>query len=235
MNEFEKQLEQELLEQGASGEELSGLMEFKNKITKLSDIRRSDTVKRAFLQKLSQEETRGQIFLPRRLFTPAFLVALLMLVLITGVVSAQNSLPGQPLYPVKILSENIIKTVNPSFKDEILKRRSQEIKTLTEQKNNSGQLNNTINKYEKDLEENKTINPTKIEQSRKNLEDARDNSEDGDRKEIEHIIIQTEDRINQSNEDENRSEDVKGAQTKINSESRREESRSDNKNEHKED
>lgn len=216
MNEFEKQLEIELLEQGASGEELLGLVEFKNRITKFSDVRRSEAFKKSFLQKLEQKENHGQFFVPGRLFTPSFLIALLMFILITGIISAQNSLPGQTLYPVKILSENIIKTVNPSFKDEILKRRSQEIKTLTQEKKNSGQLNNTINKYEKDLEENKTVDPIKIEQSRKNLEDARDNSEDEDKKGIEHVIIQTENKINESHRDENenRSEDVKGVRSK---------------------
>ena len=241
MNEFEKQLEQELLEQGASEEELSGLVEFKTKITKVSNISRSDSVKRSFLQKLEQKETRGQFFVPRRLFTPAFLIALLILVLITGVVSAQKSLPGQPLYPVKILSENIIKKISPSFKDEILKRRSEEIKTLTEEKKNSVQINNTINKYQKDLEENKTVDPIKIEESRKNLEDARDNSEDEDKKEIENVIIQTENKINEShkNESENKNEDVKGARSSRGSDGNEKDIDQDksgeNKNEDKED
>lgn len=216
MNEFEKQLEQELLEQGISGEELWGLIEFKNKITKLSDTRRSDDFKRSFLQKLEKVGNHGQLYPQRRLFTSALIIAFLILILITGFVGAQKSLPGQPLYPVKILSENLIKTVNPSFKNEILKRRSEEIKSLTEEKKNSEQINNTINKYEKDLEENKKINPAKIEETRRNLEDARDNSEDEDRKEIEHVIIQTDKKINELNEDEDekKNEDVKGVGTK---------------------
>lgn len=215
MNEFEKQLEQELIEQGASGEELGGLVEFKNKITKLSDIHRSEAFKKSFLQKLEQKESHTQFFAPRRLFTPAFLIALLILVIVTGVVSAQKSLPGQTLYPVKILSEDIVKTVNPSFKDDILKRRSEEIKVLTQEKKNSGELNKTINRYENDLKENTTVNPTTIQESRRNLEDARDNSEDEDKKEIENVISQTENKINESHgdENENKSGDVKGAET----------------------
>ncbi len=216
MNEFEKQLKQELMEQGASSEELGGLIEFKNKIKNLSNVRRSDDFKRSFLRRLEEKENQKQFYPQRRLFTPAFLFAFLIVVLITGVVSAaQKSSPGQPLYQVKILSEDIIKTVSPSFKDEILKRRSEEIKTLTEEKKSSGQLNKTIDKYEKDLEENKTVDPIKIEESRRNLEDARENSEDEDKKKIENVITQTENRINQSHEDENKNknEDIKGARS----------------------
>ncbi len=241
MNELEKQLEQELIEQGASSEELAGLMEFKDKITKLSNISRSETVKRSFLRKLDQKETHRQFFAPGRLFTPAFLIALLILVLITGVVSAQKSLPGQTLYPVKILSEDIVKTVNPSFKDDILKRRSEEIKILTEEKKSSGQLNKTIDKYEKDLEENRTVDPIKIEQSRRNLEDARDNSNDEDKKEIENVIIQTENKINQLHEDRNKdkNEDVKGARSSRgpnqNEEDKSQDESRENKSEDKED
>lgn len=209
MNDFEKQLKQELIDEGASLQEANSLVEFKNKISKLSNVRRSDDFKRTFLRKLEEKEVRGQFFVPRRLFTPAFLIALLMFVLVTGVVSAQYSQPGQTLYPVKILSENIIKTVNPSFKDEILKRRSEEIKTITEQKKDSGQLNKTINKYENDLDENQNVNPTQIQQSKRNLEDARDNSEDGDRTEIEHVIKQTEDKINES-QGRNEENNIKG-------------------------
>lgn len=235
MNEFEKQLEQELIEQGASGEELRGLVEFKNKITKLSDMGRSDAFKRSYLQKLEERENHRQLYPQRRLFTPVFLFALLILLFITGVVSAQNSLPGQILYPVKILSEDMMKIVNPSFKDEILKRRSEEIKTLTQEKKDSVEFNKTIDRYEKDLEENKTIDTTKIEESKKNLEDARNNSEDEEKREIESVIIQTEKRISQSHEDENenRREDVKGEQTKVNSENNRDGSNDENNGENK--
>ncbi|MEK7186337.1 MAG: hypothetical protein AAB675_03155 [Patescibacteria group bacterium] len=216
MNEFEKQFEQELMEQGTSGEELRDLTELKNNITRLSDVKRSYEFKKSFLRKLEGAAIAStNVSTSRRLFMPVLFLALLLIVLITGTVSAQASLPGQALYPVKILSENVIKTVNPSFNNEIIKRRSEEIKTLTGEKKNSKELNKTIDRYENDLEENKVVDPIKIEESKKNLEDARDNSEDEDKKEIENVINQTENKINESHEDnnENKSGDVKGAES----------------------
>lgn len=215
MNEFEKQLEQELIEQGASVEEIGDLIGLKNKITKLSDIRRSDTFKKSFLRRLEEGENHGKFYPERRFLTPVLFLSLLVFILVAGVVSAQNSLPGQPLYPVKILSENIIKTVRPSFRDEILKRRTEEIKALAKEKKSSEQVKKTIDKYEKDLEENKNIDTNKMKESRENLEDAKDNSEGEDKKEIEDVIKKTEDKIKKSHKDENenRSEEVKGAKS----------------------
>lgn len=208
MNEFE-QLKKEFIAEGASYEEAENLVDLKYKIGGVSDFKRSDKFKRTFLSKLYEKDANVRIFPRARFFTPAFMTGLVLVLVILITAGAQAALPGQPLYPVKILSENILKTVNPSFKDEILRRRSEEVKTITEQKKDSSQLNKTINKYENDLENNKNVNPTKIQESKKNLEDASENSHNGEKDQIDHAIGKTEDKIKQF-EKENVEKNVKG-------------------------
>ena len=198
MNEFEKKLREELKEQGAGDVELESLVMLKNKLVKAADFKRSDSFKKNFLRRLQEEEKRSYRFVfPTRYLTPVLVLILLVIIAGAGVANAQKSLPGHPLYPVKILSENIIKTVNPAFKDEILERRSEEIKTITEQEKDSEQLNKTIDKYENDLDGNKNVNPTKIQESRKNLEDAKENSEDEEKDRIDEVIKKTEIKISE--------------------------------------
>ncbi len=193
-NDFKKQLIKELQSQGSLEEEARDLAEIFSKISKASKIERSHIFKKSFLDNLSEKEKADRktfFFLPR-VYVPALALALLLFILITEVVNAQKSLPGQPLYPIKRLSENIVKTINPSFKDEILRRRSEEIKNLTEQKKDSDLLKKTIDEYKNELKEKEDVNPIRIEESRKNLEEAKDKSSEEGKKEIEKAIIQTE-------------------------------------------
>ena len=141
------------------------------------------------------------------MFAAVFL-SLILLLGFTSVVGAQNSLPGQPLYPVKIASENIASFINPSFKDEILKRRSEEIKELSDKKDGNT-FHDVVDEYEKELNENKEINPKKIEESRRNLEEARVNSLDEHKEDIDRVIIKTESRQGEvkGDEDKKRSSD----------------------------
>ena len=193
-NDFEEQLKKELQSQSVLEEEARELMEALNKISKLSKTERSYAFKRSFLDSLSEKEKTDRktfLFLPR-VYVTALAFVLLLFIFIAGIVNAQKSLPGQPLYPIKVLSENIVKAVNPSFKDEIIKRRSEEIKNLTEQKKDSDLLKKTINDYNDELKDTRTINKVKIEESQKNLEEAKEKSEKENKKEIEKAIIQTE-------------------------------------------
>lgn len=224
-NDFEEQLISELKDQGAFGEEARDLMGIFNKVSKVSEIERSHAFKKSFLDNLwEKEKTNKKIFffMPR-VYVPALALVFLLFILITEVVNAQKSLPGQPLYPIKILSENVIKTVNPGFRDEILRRRSEEVKSLTEQKKDSGLLKKTIDQYSDELKEKDKINPDSAEKTKKNLEDAKENSANADKKEIENAIIQTENKIIQNRHEEQKKEDssiqkdVKGEETKATS------------------
>lgn len=216
-NDFEEQLISELKDQGALEEEARDLMMVFSKVSKASEIERSQTFKKSFLDKLGEKEKidRKTFFFSPRVYVPALAFALLLFILITEVVNAQKSLPGQPLYPIKRLSENIVKAVNPGFRDEILRRRSEEVKSLTEQKKDSGLLKKTINQYSDELKGKEKINPDSAEKTKKNLEEAKENSANEDKKEIENAIIQTENKIIQGSDSQTK--DVKGEETKVTS------------------
>ncbi|MBI2031916.1 MAG: hypothetical protein HYT08_04860 [Candidatus Levybacteria bacterium] len=212
---FEDQLIRELETEGITPDEKDELFDVINMVKKTSGINRSENFKKAYLNKLSNQ--KKEKFFYSQIYIPALLFTFLLFILIAGTVSAQKSLPGQPLYPVKILSENIIKTVNPSFNNEILKRRSEEIKSLSEQKKDSGLLQKTLDNYSKELE-TKSTNSVKIEESKKNLEEAKEASVEKNKKKIEEAIEKTENKILEiHDEDQNRGEsikiEVKSAQT----------------------
>lgn len=197
MNDIDK-LIKELKDQDIPDKEAEELAFLSKNLSNLYKFERSNDFKIRFLQQ--NLLTKNKFFFSRQIFAAAFLSFVLLLGF-TSVVGAQNSLPGQPLYTVKKLSENIISAMNPSFKGEILERRSEEIKELSDKKDGDS-FRNIVNEYERELNENKTINPEKMEESRKNLEEAKKNSLDEHREDIERVIIQTENR-----QDEVRKED----------------------------
>jgi len=215
---FKNQLIQELRNEGADLDEQKDLLQIVSLIGKTSKISRSESFKRSFLDKLSKDKEKRIFFSPRA-YIPVFLFILLLFVLVTSVVSAQKSLPGQALYPIKILSEKIIKRFNPSFNSEILRRRSEEIKSLIEQKKDSGFLDKTLDNYNRELEvKGNGVSNIKIEESKKNLEKAKEASEEKDKKKIEEAIKKTENELLKiNNEDkkvqESKENEVKSAQS----------------------
>lgn len=238
-DDFEGQLIKELKSQNASEEELEGFSDILLKISRTYNIKRSYAHKMYFLENLRKSPKEDKIFfVPFRILAPALFLAILLFVGITTVASAQKSLPGQPLYGVKRISENIISVIDPSFKNEILRRRSEEVKELTNQKKDSGLLKKTINDYKDKLEEKGKLSPVKIKETKKNLEEAKDKSVEEDKKEIEKAIIQTEDRIirEDNKEGENKKENLeKHGETQIVPDPRKEvkgDSNNDGRNDH---
>ncbi len=186
-----KNLIEELKAEGASDKEAEELSLLSKNFSNLLKIERSESLKTKFLRNEKPLKTSNKYFAKKYAF--AFLVSILLLLGFSSAVSAQKSLPGDPLYPIKRLSENIISAVNPSFKSEILKRRSEEIKNLSGKKN-STEFHQAVDDYEKVLNEDKKINPEKISESRKNLEEAQKTSLEENKKDIEKVIIQTRDK-----------------------------------------
>lgn len=216
---FEEQLVEELKSQNASREELEDFSDILLRVSKACDIERSYAHKMSFLENLRKTPKEdNNFFVPLRILAPALSLVVLLFAGVATFASAQKSLPGQPLYGVKRLSENIISAVNPSFKDEILKRRSEEIRTLTEQRKNSGLLKKTISDYKDELGEKGKIDSIKIQETKKNLEDAKDKSGEEDKEEIQKAITQTEDKIlkEENKEGKNKKENVeKHGETQI--------------------
>lgn len=185
-----KKLIEELKDQNVLEDEAKNLAIFSKNLSNLYSFERSENSKIKFLeQKLL---VKNRYFFSRQMFATAFL-SLVLLLGVTSVVGAQGSLPGQPLYPIKIASENIASFINPSFKQEILNRRSEEIKQLSGKKDGDN-FHNTINEYEKELNDNKSISPQKIREVQNNLEEAKINSLDEQKSDLERVIIKTETR-----------------------------------------
>lgn len=185
-----KNLKEELMKEGALEKEAEDLTLLSKNLSNLYSFERSSALKHKFLEQ--ELLPKNKFFVSRQMFAAVFL-SLILLLGFTSIIKAQSSLPGQPLYPVKIASENIASLINPSFKDEVLQRRSEEIKQLSGKKDGES-FQNLVNEYERELDENRKINSKKIDEAQKNLEEARKNSLDEHKEDIERAIIKTENR-----------------------------------------
>jgi hypothetical protein len=191
-NDFEK-LILELEETGASKKEAEELSLLSKNISNLFNVKRSAAIKGVFLATVLTREKVINTSVRKWLAIP-LLSILLVVILGSTVASAQKSLPGQPLYPVKILSENAAIAISPRFKGEVLQRRSEEIKALSNRNNsqNSDNLHKTIKTYEKTLQEDGGINIESFEKSKKNLEEASKSANLENIIDIENVIKQTD-------------------------------------------
>lgn len=205
--EFKEELFNQLKETGFLDRELGEFDAVLNKLSSVSKIERSFTVKRKFLEGEIQPVFAGKPFWSKWFFAPVITFALLILISTATVVKAQASFPGELLYPVKRLSENAYVLVNPRFKNEMVIRRSQEVKKLIEENKGPVLLNKTINDYQKEVKDEDDHNQGKIEESRQVLEQAKENASGEDRKDIENAL-----------EENSQSKDVKSAGDKSGSE-----------------
>lgn len=198
-----KQLINELLSENASQKEAEELALFSKNLSNLLGLERKQALKDKFLEKDKIAVEKGYF---QKKYAFAFLFSILLLLGFSSFVNAQKSLPGEPLYPLKIASENFVSAVHPSFKNEIVKRRSEEIRDLSG-KNENSHLNEAIKEYEKGLNSNKKINLDNIKESESNLEEAKHGSiSEQDRTDLERILIKTRER-------QKSIEDVKGEDT----------------------
>lgn len=202
-NDINKTIE-ELEVAGASKSEAEELAYLSKNLSNALSFERSPETKRKFLEKaesLNSNPQKNFPFMHRPLF--ASILGVILLLGFATVVSAQDSLPGQPLYTVKRATENVISAINPSFNSEILKRRSIEIKNLSQPANQdvdkAQNVRNAIKDYESQLNEHKNINSKAIEESKINLEEATKNSTDGAKREIEDVLRQTETKTSEQN------------------------------------
>ncbi len=176
--EFIKQLTEELKLSGASKKEIRDFNPILNKLSGFSEIERPYSTKRKFL------EEPEPIFWPRIIFAPAAAFILLILIGTASVFASQSSLPGEPLYSIKRLSENAVSSLKPEFRNEMLVRRSREVRELVEKKKNGGFIKKAVEEYneEKGKTEHSAIT---IKESRRNIEKAWEKADDSQRKELE--------------------------------------------------
>jgi len=208
------QLLKELLIRGISPAEAEQLAYFARKFSYLSTFERSESVKTHFLEKLTRRKEKV-IWWPR-MFVPAMAFVIVLLVLGAGtVVASQKSLPGEPLYPVKRLSEKVGVIVKPDFEQQIIVRRTEEVRDLVEKKEEPDLVRKTLEDFSQKRKKSDEVNG-RFEQSLRNLEEAKEKSSEDERKQIENVLERLDD-----GHDEN-GEEVKGekSQKKGNSEDR---------------
>ena len=194
-------LEKELKIRGLSQAQAEELGEVAKNIGQIGRFPRSEEVKEQFLVKLLGTGKKESFAWPR-LFAPAVAFVLILIFLGAGsVVFAQKSLPGDVFYPLKRLSENVAVSLNPALEQEIVVRRSQEVKDLVEQKEDPGLVQNTLDDFSEDSQ--KAISKGRangnLEEGVRNLEDARERSSDDERRQIEETLKKLEE---QKDEDE---------------------------------
>lgn len=191
-----KNLVTELEEAGALKKEAEELSLLSKNISNLYDFQRSENLKSKFLMQAVKNRSP---YLGRKFFLTATFSILLLL---TGgtIAGAQKSLPGDLLYPVKIASEKLASRVDPSFKGKVLERRSEELKGVSK-KSSSEDFYNALKDYEKELNDNDSVSKENINNSRINLEDAQEASLEENKKDIERVILETQERQREFEED----------------------------------
>lgn len=209
---MQNDLVKELKIRGLSQTEAEELDEVAKSIGQIGRFPRSEEVKNQFLVKLLGTRKKESLAWPH-LFAPAVAFGLILVVLASGsVVLAQKSLPGDILYPVKRLSENVAVSLNPDFEQEIVVRRSQEVKDLVEKKENPELVKNALDDFSEDSQKAKNKGKTngKLEEGVRNLQDAREKSSDDERKQIEETLKKLE----EHDEDEDNVKGTKSEQKK---------------------
>lgn len=213
MNNYREDLLKELLKENESQKNSQDLLDIAFKVNNLSSIRRSYEFKKSFLRKLQTRHSGGyslagrlqnlkkQILFPK-IFAISFAVIILF-ISFAAIATAQKSIPGDVLYPVKVMSEKVIKKVNPQFKEEVIKRRTEEIKKSTENKQNPQTFNHTIENYKEEIKNNEKEKDQRVQnaikESKQDLEELKNKLPENQKKEIEKTI-----------EHVNKSEEVKG-------------------------
>lgn len=193
MNEELKKLFEELKSEGASKKEIEEFTPVLNNLSAVKKHERSYILKRKFLEEKMASSKRSALF-PKWFFAPAIAFSLLLLIgAISASYASQKSLPGDPLYPVKRLTEDARILVDPNFKNEKIVRRSEEVKKLTEEKEEKPKfINKAIDDFRKESEDSKNRDAKKVQESLRNLEDAKQNVSGEEKKQIERVIEKTE-------------------------------------------
>lgn len=203
MKNTEEKLLNELKKEGASNKEIEELFSITKSLSKFSNVHLSQDVKNEFLNKLNRNKKRFFPFWKKAFPIPSLTFAILLLFVSTPIVLAQKSLPGEPLYPLKKISENAAVIIRPQVKEDIVVRRSEEVKKLVEKKSEEKLIKETLKEYKKEArterearqsrkENKKTEKSEKTEKSLENLKEAREKMEDEDKEEIEETIRELE-------------------------------------------
>lgn len=180
-----KQLFKELKSETINSKEADELFSLVGRLSEYPKLERSFKVKRRFLEGNIKQQ-KGS-YIPRWFFIPAISFVLLLFLGGGAVVASQKSIPGDPLYPVKRVSEKMISSVTPSFEEKIMIRRSEEVKRLVEKEGKPDLIKETVNDYKETVENNK-VGEESREKSRENIREAIKKASEEEREELKEII-----------------------------------------------
>ncbi len=141
-----KRLTEELTSVGAGGLEASVLAELVDSLPD-TKLERSSQFKSTQVESILAKLPKKNGFSLRRLLPPVGIALASLSAVAVSAFAAQGSLPGEPLYPVKRLSEVVLQTLNPGFQDQLPVRRSEEIKKLIEKKEGNDLIKKAIDDY----------------------------------------------------------------------------------------
>lgn len=165
-NNYRSDLLKELNQEGMSQKDAEELLQTAFSLSKLSTIRRSYEFKKIKAEIISSQKIRGRFFFGfPRILIPA-LAVLILLFGTSSIVLAQKSLPGETLYPVKRVTEDVIVTFNPVFKEVVFKRRVEENKVIIEKK----KVSDEQHRLEEDKKEEEKSEKTSIIEAQKKTE-----------------------------------------------------------------
>lgn len=134
-----------------------------------------------------------------------------------SVFASQGSIPGEPLYPVKRLSETVFERINPEFKNEIPVRRSEEVKSLIERNENDDAIKKSLEDYQK--QSSGFENKESVKQAEDNLKEAQERASEKSKVEIEKVLNEGEVKSEQTKrESENKEEGSRDSEQRSDSE-----------------
>jgi hypothetical protein len=162
MNKSESTLRHELLEAGATKQELKPLISLAHELQQL--------------QAASQPEPKPKRkwlgFVGFRYAVYGLAAVLCIIAGMATVTFSQTSLPGSALYPVKKLSENAIVAVQPEYRATIMMHRADEIKQLVSHHAPSQQIFATLADYDTQASSYKMPSYETLEYCKTNLQQA---------------------------------------------------------------
>ncbi len=101
---------------------------------------------------------------------------------------AQNTYPGNLLYPVKRLTENVAVIVEPNYRGVLMMRRAQEVKQLVALHDNPQLINATLKSYKNEAADYRGGNYADFEYCESTLRQAETMSSDAERVAIAETI-----------------------------------------------
>ena len=207
-----EQLINELVAAGAEPSEASELANFEHSLKKPL-LERSHSLKLKNVEQVLDNLNKHPGFNWRRFIRPFGLALSGLSLAGASVFASQGSLPGEPLYSVKRLSETVLERINPEFKNEIPVRRSEEVKSLIERNEDDDAVKKSLDDYQKQSSE--SDNKTSIKKAEDNLKEAQEGASEKSKEEIERVLNAGEVKSEQiKKESENKGEGSRDSEQK---------------------